>query len=57
MAQDLVCGMQVDESNPPAKSDYKGRTYYFCSLDCKQTFDNNPEEYVKSEDEMKRSGD
>lgn len=57
MAQDPVCGMQVNESNAPAKSDYKGRTYYFCSLDCKQTFDNNPEEYVAAEDSSTRSGD
>jgi len=43
---DPICGMKVskDVSN---KSVYKGKTYYFCALNCKQTFDKNPEKYVK----------
>jgi YHS domain-containing protein len=47
MARDPVCNMQVNEQNAP-KSDYKGRTYYFCSLDCKEQFDNNPQRYIKA---------
>ncbi|MEM2111752.1 MAG: YHS domain-containing protein, partial [Candidatus Bathyarchaeia archaeon] len=28
------------------KSEYKGKTYYFCAPMCKQKFDRNPEKYV-----------
>ena len=30
MAKDPVCGMDVDIKTAPAKSEYKGKTYYFC---------------------------
>ena len=46
MARDPVCGMQVDEKAAPAKSDYKGTTYYFCMPGCKKKFDANPEQYI-----------
>ena len=48
MAIDLVCGMTVDEKKAPAKSEYNGKTYYFCSRGCKVAFDKNPEKYIKS---------
>ncbi len=47
MAKDPVCGMEVDEKKAPAKSEYIGKTYYFCSLGCKRAFDANPAKYVK----------
>lgn len=50
MAKDPVCGMEIDETKAPAKSEYQGRTYYFCSNHCKMAFDNNPEKYVEKED-------
>jgi len=31
MAKDPVCGMDVNESQAKAKTDYKGETFYFCS--------------------------
>ncbi len=40
---DPVCGMQLDAAKTTLKSDYKGKTYYFCSDYCKKTFDANPE--------------
>jgi P-type Cu+ transporter len=43
---DPVCGMTVDPSTAPAKSDYRGRTLYFCNPGCKETFDANPEAYT-----------
>jgi Cu+-exporting ATPase len=46
MAIDPVCGMEVDEKTAPAKSEYKGKTYYFCAPGCKKTFDANPEKYT-----------
>lgn len=46
MAKDPVCGMQLTEAAAPATSDYKGKTYYFCSPACKAVFDKNPEKYA-----------
>jgi YHS domain-containing protein len=46
MAKDPVCGMQVVEASAPAKSEYKGVTYYFCSPACKAAFEKNPEKYA-----------
>ena len=47
MAKDPICGMNVDEKTAKFKSDYKGKTYYFCSKMCKTTFDKNPAKYAK----------
>ncbi|MBM2825590.1 MAG: hypothetical protein HW402_1254 [Dehalococcoidales bacterium] len=47
MAKDLVCGMDVDEKKAPAKSEYQGKTYYFCAPGCKKAFDANPAKYIK----------
>lgn len=46
MAKDPVCGMSVDEGSAKFKSEYKGKTYYFCSGGCKTAFDKDPAKYV-----------
>jgi YHS domain-containing protein len=46
MAKDPVCGMMVDEKKAKFKSDYNGKTYYFCAPTCKTTFDKNPTKYT-----------
>ncbi len=43
---DPVCGMSVEEEDAEGTSEYQGQTYYFCSMDCKEAFDANPEDYV-----------
>ena len=48
MAIDPVCGMDVNESNPPAKTTYDSKTYYFCSEQCKTDFEEDPEEFISS---------
>ena len=48
MAKAPVCGMDVDEKTAPAKTEYKGKTYYFCALGCKVAFEKEPERYVKT---------
>lgn len=45
--KDPVCKMDV-EGNSKLRSSYKGKTYLFCSVSCKQSFDKKPENYVKS---------
>jgi YHS domain-containing protein len=47
MAKDPVCGMTVDEKKAKWKSEYEGKTYYFCAERCKQAFDKNPKRFVK----------
>ena len=54
MAMDVVCGMEVDEKSAPAKTDYEGKTYFFCSNSCKQDFLETPERYLEGEEEMWR---
>lgn len=46
MAKDPVCGMQVSEATASAKTEWAGKTYYFCSPACKATFEKNPEKYA-----------
>jgi len=46
MAIDVVCGMKVKESTS-IKSEFQGKTYYFCSISCKAEFDKNPLKYSR----------
>ncbi len=44
-ATDPSCGHTVDRSKAKAAgrvSEFRGATYYFCSAECKEKFDNNP---------------
>ena len=45
--KDPVCGMTIEESDAVATSTYQGKKYHFCSEDCKRTFDESPEDYVR----------
>jgi uncharacterized protein len=45
-AQDPVCGMTVDRLKTPYRSEWGGKTYYFCSEGCKNRFDASPEQYL-----------
>lgn len=48
MQEDPICHMQVDEKTAKLKSDYKGKTYYFCAPGCKKKFDSDPAKYAKA---------
>jgi YHS domain-containing protein len=50
---DVVCGMQIEESDKTGQSEYNGQTYYFCSAACKSNFDEEPEEYINQADGFK----
>jgi YHS domain-containing protein len=43
---DPVCGMQLDDQQTAITSQFMNRTYYFCSLGCKQQFDSDPQRYA-----------
>lgn len=49
---DPVCGMDVDPQQAAGKSEYKGKTYYFCSSGCKREFDQNPEKFISGQPGM-----
>jgi YHS domain-containing protein len=49
MAKDPVCQMQVDEKQAAAKYEYKGKTYFFCAVGCKDKFARDPEKFIKQE--------
>lgn len=44
--RDVVCDMMVDPEEAPAQTDYKAATFYFCSEECKEAFERNPEKYL-----------
>ncbi len=46
-AKDVVCGMTVNTQNAHYTSIYQGKTYDFCSENCKKQFDENPSQYIK----------
>jgi YHS domain-containing protein len=46
MVKDPVCGMDVDPAKAAAKTEYKGKTYYFCAPGCKVAFEKEPEKYL-----------
>ena len=43
---DPVCGMELNVENAEERSEYAGRTYYFCSDACRNKFDENPARYA-----------
>jgi Cu+-exporting ATPase len=47
MERDVVCRMQVDPAKAAGTSEYKGKTYYFCSKSCETRFDANPAQFVR----------
>ena len=51
MAIDPVCDMEVDEEEAAAIYEYKGKTYYFCAVGCRDKFAQNPARFVKKERE------
>ncbi len=53
--KDPVCGMKIKVAEAKFKTEFKGKTYYFCSADCKGKFDKEPTKYVKEEKEQKHN--
>jgi YHS domain-containing protein len=47
LAIDPICKMTVDEKTAKFKTDYKGRTYYFCAPGCTKAFEKEPEKYLE----------
>lgn len=50
MPKDPICGMDVSEDTP-YKTQFKGKTYFFCSVVCKNVFEKEPHKYISEQEE------
>jgi len=48
MTIDPVCGMKVDEKKSEFSTQFAGKRYFFCSENCKQEFEADPDEFVET---------
>jgi YHS domain-containing protein len=46
--------MHVEITNAAASHDYHAETLYFCSLDCKNEFEADPEKYMRGMSDEER---
>lgn len=47
MPIDPVCGMEIEMEDAVSGKEYRGTTYYFCSDECREEFDKNPEKFAE----------
>ena len=47
---DVICHMDIHIQDAAGRSDYEGRTYFFCATSCTEQFDRDPEAALKAED-------
>jgi Cu2+-exporting ATPase len=53
--KDPVCGMELEPETAFSKTEYAGKTFYFCSKQCELKFKENPEKYAsKMEQESEK---
>ena len=45
---DPVCGMTIESETAADQSELDGRTYYFCTTQCKRQFDADPRRYTRA---------
>jgi YHS domain-containing protein len=46
MQRDPVCGMELRPGQEEASVNYQGRGYHFCSVECRQIFEQDPQRYA-----------
>ena len=47
MEKDCVCGAELDEKEARSSYDFKGKTYHFCSEECREKFEKSPDKFMK----------
>jgi len=50
---DPVCGMEIDEAKAAGTSKYNDKTFYFCSVHCKEKFASDPKAYINRSTESR----
>ncbi len=56
MPKDPVCSNYVSKDTP-YRTEMEGRTYYFCSSECADEFEENSEDYLEIEEEARHIGE
>ena len=46
MDKDSVCGRTISRGQAAENAEYQGKTYYFCSPECRARFDKDPLQYA-----------
>jgi YHS domain-containing protein len=54
---DPVCGMLIDSGEAEVESSYDGIVYYFCSVDCRDRFEEHPDAFLEEHSLFQRSED
>jgi YHS domain-containing protein len=44
---DPVCGMSVVHGEKNLVTVYNGKSYWFCAMACRETFEENPQKYLE----------
>ncbi|WP_440992101.1 YHS domain-containing protein [Haloarchaeobius baliensis] len=47
MSIDPVCGMELSAGDAATTVQYGGKTYYFCSDECRERFEDRPTIYTE----------
>jgi len=45
---DPVCRMEITEEDAEATAEHNGQTFYFCSQQCADRFNRNPQQYTQA---------
>ncbi len=48
--RDPVCDMMVEPAEAAGSSQWRGKTWYFCSTMCKESFDADPAKFAPRDD-------
>lgn len=48
--KDPVCGMEVEKGIAQGPVEHMGKTFYFCSQDCREKFESEPMKYMAPEE-------
>jgi Cu+-exporting ATPase len=56
LAIDSVCGMRIDPHTAKHRTEYEGRSYYFCSAGCREKFLADPKRYLGANPEPVPAG-
>jgi Cu+-exporting ATPase len=48
--------MDVEAATAAGRTEYKGKTYFFCGSKCKEKFDHTPEQYLGKPEGAPKSG-
>ena len=45
-SKDPVCGRTVEDEDAAVQTEWAGQTYYFCSTECQERFEQDPAQFL-----------